>query len=58
MGLVRGIDLSQIAKIDVGADAIRIEFGDGERKFVSEADGGFEILESWRLERRLKETWK
>ena len=51
----RGIDLSQIVGIDVGADAVRIEFADGTRRFVGEADGAFEVLEAWRLERRLAE---
>lgn len=52
---VHGFNLADIVNIDVGADAIRIEFANGERKFISEADGGFEVLDAWRLDRRLIE---
>jgi hypothetical protein len=50
---VRGIDLREATLVEGGAEGVRITFVDGERKFVGEADGGFEILERWQLERRL-----
>jgi hypothetical protein len=50
---VRGIDLREVTLIEEGAEGVRITFDNGERKFVSEADGGFEILEGWRLAERM-----
>lgn len=50
---VRGINLNEVVKIERGGEGVRITFVNGDRRFVSEADGGFELLEGWRLNCRL-----
>jgi len=53
---VRGIDLAEVVKIEEGAESVRITLVDGTRRFMSEKDGGFEVLQGWRLDRRLMGT--
>jgi hypothetical protein len=50
---VRGVNLDEVVKIEPGAEGVRITFADGSKRFVGEADGGFEVLEGWKLDRRL-----
>ena len=51
---VRGVDLQEVREIERGADAIRVTFKDGNRRFI-EGEEGLEVWNSWALERRLME---
>jgi hypothetical protein len=49
---VRGIDLGEVVNVEEGGEGVRITFVGGERKFVG-GEGGREVLERWRMDRRL-----
>jgi hypothetical protein len=49
---VRGVNLAEVVKIEEGADGVRITLVGGDRKFV-EGEAGREVLEAWRMDRRL-----
>ena len=51
---VRGIDLREVTLVERGADAIRVTFKNGNRRFV-DGDDAVEIWNAWALERRLKD---
>ena len=53
MAFVRGVNLRDVMKIDVGAEGVRIEFRDGTRKFVG-GESGREVLAAFRRAERLK----
>ena len=54
VNVVRGIDLREVVSIEEGAEGIRITFVSGDRRFVG-GDEGQEVLDGWRLDRRLGE---
>ena len=49
---VRGIDLREVTLVERGADAIRVTFKNGDRKFTG-GDDAVEVWNAWALERRL-----